>query len=211
MRRDAEGHHVIWADAAELRRLRELHRLPRTWANKRPAGRIDQAQTPTGAVDCLVARLTVSRATPPHSLGGHYGWNIEHTFRVGKSELGFTHYEGRNYTGLMRHQTLCLLMLTFVAATRSGCGGKNPEVTMEQVCSALNLLSLEWQEKQRGTSRRQHRRATIAYHQRQPSRTRVSPETPPRRTRHKAAPTHHNKRSSNRPPCCTVKLWTKEK
>jgi hypothetical protein len=37
-RRDAEGHHVIWADAPELRRLRELRRLPRTWANKgRPA------------------------------------------------------------------------------------------------------------------------------------------------------------------------------
>jgi SRSO17 transposase len=43
-------------------------------------------------------------------------WNVEHTFRVGKSELGFTHYEGRNYPGLMRHQTLCLLMLTFVAS-----------------------------------------------------------------------------------------------
>jgi SRSO17 transposase len=42
-------------------------------------------------------------------------WNVEHTFRVGKSELGFTHYEGRSYQGLMRHQTLCLLMLTFVA------------------------------------------------------------------------------------------------
>jgi SRSO17 transposase len=42
-------------------------------------------------------------------------WNVEHAFRVSKSELGFSHYEGRNYTGLMRHQTLCLLMLTFVA------------------------------------------------------------------------------------------------
>jgi SRSO17 transposase len=42
-------------------------------------------------------------------------WNVEHAFRVGKSELGFSHYEGRSYTGLMRHQTLCLLMLTFVA------------------------------------------------------------------------------------------------
>jgi SRSO17 transposase len=42
-------------------------------------------------------------------------WNVEHAFRVGKSELGFTHYEGRSYAGLMRHQTLCLLMLTFVA------------------------------------------------------------------------------------------------
>jgi SRSO17 transposase len=46
---------------------------------------------------------------------GFCRWNVEHTFRLGKSELGFTHYEGRNYTGLMRHQTLCLLMLTFVA------------------------------------------------------------------------------------------------
>jgi DNA invertase Pin-like site-specific DNA recombinase len=33
-RRDEEGHRVIWADASELRRLRELHQLPRTWANK---------------------------------------------------------------------------------------------------------------------------------------------------------------------------------
>jgi DNA invertase Pin-like site-specific DNA recombinase len=42
-RRDAEGHHVIWADAAELRRLRELHRLPRTWANK---GRLAELKKP---------------------------------------------------------------------------------------------------------------------------------------------------------------------
>jgi DNA invertase Pin-like site-specific DNA recombinase len=34
LRRDDNGHHVIWADASELRRLRELHDLPRTWANK---------------------------------------------------------------------------------------------------------------------------------------------------------------------------------
>ncbi|WP_439626112.1 recombinase family protein [Gemmata sp.] len=34
VRRDAEGNHVIWAGADELRRLRELHRVPRTWENK---------------------------------------------------------------------------------------------------------------------------------------------------------------------------------
>jgi DNA invertase Pin-like site-specific DNA recombinase len=33
-RRDADGHHVLWADASELRRLRELHRLPRNWATR---------------------------------------------------------------------------------------------------------------------------------------------------------------------------------
>jgi SRSO17 transposase len=42
-------------------------------------------------------------------------WNVEHGFRLAKGEVGFTHYEGRSYTALMRHQTLCLLMLTFVA------------------------------------------------------------------------------------------------
>ncbi|MBV8609505.1 MAG: recombinase family protein [Singulisphaera sp.] len=41
-RRDAEGHHVIWADASELRRLRELHRLPRTWATKERLARLQQ-------------------------------------------------------------------------------------------------------------------------------------------------------------------------
>jgi DNA invertase Pin-like site-specific DNA recombinase len=34
VRRDDNGHHVIWADAGELRRLRELRQLPRDWANR---------------------------------------------------------------------------------------------------------------------------------------------------------------------------------
>jgi len=42
-------------------------------------------------------------------------WNVEHAFRVSKSELGFRHFEGRNYVALMRHLTLCLVTLTFVA------------------------------------------------------------------------------------------------
>jgi hypothetical protein len=33
-RRDADGHHVLWADAGELARLRALYHLPRTWANR---------------------------------------------------------------------------------------------------------------------------------------------------------------------------------
>jgi SRSO17 transposase len=64
-------------------------------------------------------------------------WNVEHTFRVGKSELGFTHYEGRNYTGLMRHQTLCLLMLTFVAGhterLRGGKSGGDDGASLQRV------------------------------------------------------------------------------
>jgi SRSO17 transposase len=41
--------------------------------------------------------------------------NVEHVFRVAKSEIGFSHFEGRNYVGLLRHLILCQLVMTFVA------------------------------------------------------------------------------------------------
>jgi len=73
---------------------------------------------------------------------------------------------------------------------------------MEQVCSALNLLSLEWQESQRGTTRRQHKRDTLAYHQRRNRAARESHQKRrQRRTRPKSSPTSDkHQRSSNRPP-----------
>jgi SRSO17 transposase len=40
---------------------------------------------------------------------------VEHCFRVCKSELGFSHFEGRSYVALMRHLSLCLVALAFVA------------------------------------------------------------------------------------------------
>jgi SRSO17 transposase len=40
---------------------------------------------------------------------------VEHAFRLCKSELGFAHFEGRNYVALMRHLSLCLVALAFVA------------------------------------------------------------------------------------------------
>jgi SRSO17 transposase len=41
--------------------------------------------------------------------------HVEHVFRVAKSEIGFSHFEGRSYIGLMRHMILCQLVMTFVA------------------------------------------------------------------------------------------------
>lgn len=41
--------------------------------------------------------------------------NIEHVFRVAKSEIGFSHFEGRSYLGLMRHMILCQVVMTFIA------------------------------------------------------------------------------------------------
>jgi len=57
---------------------------------------------------------------------GFRPWNVEHAIRLAKSEVGLTHYEGRNYTALLRHQTLCLLMLTFVAEHSERLRGEKP-------------------------------------------------------------------------------------
>lgn len=40
---------------------------------------------------------------------------VEHVFRIAKSEIGFSHFEGRSYKGLLRHMVLCQLVLLFVA------------------------------------------------------------------------------------------------
>lgn len=66
---------------------------------------------------------------------------IEHVFRVLKTEIGFDHYEGRHYRGLMRHMILCHLVMMFVAehtdrlrGEKSGShprtGGPGPELPL---------------------------------------------------------------------------------
>jgi SRSO17 transposase len=57
---------------------------------------------------------------------GFRRWNVEHAIRLAKREVGLTHYEGRNYTALLRHQTLCLLMLSFVAEHSERLRGEKP-------------------------------------------------------------------------------------
>ena len=51
---------------------------------------------------------------------------VEHLFRLAKSEVGFDHYEGRNYRGLMRHMTLCQLVLLFAAEQTGRLRGEKP-------------------------------------------------------------------------------------
>jgi SRSO17 transposase len=53
-------------------------------------------------------------------------WAVEHAFRIAKSEAGLTHYEGRSYVGLTRHQMLCLLVVGFVASHADGLRGEKP-------------------------------------------------------------------------------------
>lgn len=51
---------------------------------------------------------------------------VEHGFRLAKQEGGLTHYEGRQYTGLMRHLILALVVMGFVCIHADGLrGGKS--------------------------------------------------------------------------------------
>jgi SRSO17 transposase len=53
-------------------------------------------------------------------------WNVEHAFRVSKTEIGFGHFEGRNYVALLRHLLLCLLVMGFVAEQTDRLRGEKP-------------------------------------------------------------------------------------
>ena len=71
-------------------------------------------------------------------------WNIEHAFRLAKSEIGFSHFEGRSYVALMRHMILCLMVMSFVAeqtdrlrgeksGDHNGASLPSPEPTVPQL------------------------------------------------------------------------------
>lgn len=53
-------------------------------------------------------------------------WNVEHVFRVGKSEVGLTHFEARSYVSLKRHLALCLVVLAFVTLHTLRLRGEKP-------------------------------------------------------------------------------------
>jgi SRSO17 transposase len=51
---------------------------------------------------------------------------VEHAFRLGKQEAGLMHYEGRDYTALMRHLIMVLIVLGFVAEHSERLRGEKP-------------------------------------------------------------------------------------
>jgi SRSO17 transposase len=53
-------------------------------------------------------------------------WTVEHAFRLGKQEAGLMDFEGRSYTGLLRHLTLALIVLGFVATHTERLRGEKP-------------------------------------------------------------------------------------
>src|SRR5829696_4606426 len=53
-------------------------------------------------------------------------FSVEHSFRLGKQEAGLMDYEGRDYTGLLRHLILALVVLGFVATHTERLRGEKP-------------------------------------------------------------------------------------
>jgi SRSO17 transposase len=53
-------------------------------------------------------------------------WRVEHGFRLAKQEAGLMDYEGRSYLGLVRHLTLSLIVLGFVAVHTERLRGEKP-------------------------------------------------------------------------------------
>jgi hypothetical protein len=93
-------------------------------------------------------------------------WTVEPGFRLGKQEAGLLDYEGRDYTGLIRHLILALLVLGFVAAHTDRLRGEKPRLTAAQVCRALNQRCAAVFRRRRGTSEVSHTSTVIRYHQR---------------------------------------------
>ena len=106
--------------AARVRFRRDRRPLPgESWlivARSRATAEVKYFASNAGA-DVPVARLVLVAFTH---------WNVENAFRVAKSEAGLTHYEGRSYVGLTRHQTLCLVVVGFVTAHADGLRGEKP-------------------------------------------------------------------------------------
>jgi SRSO17 transposase len=53
-------------------------------------------------------------------------WRVERSFEDQKTELGFDHFEGRSYIGLMRHQTISALTHLFLSQVHQAWRGEKP-------------------------------------------------------------------------------------
>ena len=93
--------------------------------DSRPRHRLIMARNrETGEIKYFIARSRRRVRLQRLLAVGFTRWNVEHLFRVGKSEVGLTHFEARSYRSLKRHMALCLVVLAFVALHMMRLRGK---------------------------------------------------------------------------------------
>ena len=102
---------------------------PQTWKIKAAQVHLQRDGKPTDRTYWLIVarnvetgevKYFVSNAPPQTALEkllrvAFSRWNIEHAFRIVKTEIGFGHFEGRSWKGLLRHMILCQVVMLFVA------------------------------------------------------------------------------------------------
>lgn len=114
---------------------------PQTWQVKAAQVYLQRDGRPTDRTYWLIVarnadtgevKYFVSNAPPKTALRtllrvAFSRWNVEHAFRLVKSEIGFGHFEGRHWLGLLRHMILCQAVLLFVAEQTDRLRGEKPE------------------------------------------------------------------------------------
>ena len=80
----------------------------------------------TGEVKYFISRTRTRVRIGRVLAAGFARWNVEHVFRVGKGEIGLTHFEGRSFVSLARHLALCLVAMAFVALHTMKLRGETP-------------------------------------------------------------------------------------
>jgi SRSO17 transposase len=123
------------ADATAGRRYRLAHRTVRDSVWRAAAATVWVA----GREHTLVVAINEATAAVKYFLTNATGasvarvlavafrrWAVEHGFRLGKQEAGLLDYEGRDYTGLVRHLLLALVVLGFVATHTERLRGEKP-------------------------------------------------------------------------------------
>jgi SRSO17 transposase len=123
------------ADARSGRRHRVTHRTVRSscwraatstvWAAGREHTLVAAVNEATGEVKYFLTNATTAPLSRVLAVAFRR-WAVEHAFRLGKQEAGLVDYEGRNYTGLVRHMTLALIVLGFVTTHTERLRGEKP-------------------------------------------------------------------------------------
>jgi SRSO17 transposase len=92
-------------------------------------------------------------------------WHVERCFEDEKTELGFDHFEGRKYRGLIRHQALSAVSHLFLERFREQWGEKSgvdrlPDPDSGSRFGSIVVVAEECGSEAFGTHRRDHRPST---------------------------------------------------
>ncbi len=66
----------------------------------------------------FLSSLPVTTSTAELARTAKLRWRVERDYQDAKQEVGLAHYEGRRWTGLNHHLTICMAAMTYLVASR---------------------------------------------------------------------------------------------